>query len=265
LPEPRRGVDDNANTRERKLPSSGDFAMRALSLLSLLASVSWISAADKDGWINLLDSANTTGWKKVDKNWIFAKSVEIEKEKGTKLVAGDSGEVWVNGTTGRVNDLVTKESFGDCEVHVEFLIAKKSNSGIKFHGMYEIQILDSFGKKELTGDDCGGIYPRAEVRTKYQHIDKGISPKLNAAKPAGEWQTLEVVWRSPRFNDKGEKTENAKVVKATLNGQLIHENQELKTHTGTNWTKKEVATGPFMLQADHGPVAFRNVKIRPIK
>jgi hypothetical protein len=265
LPEPRRGVDDNTHTRERKLPTSGDFEMRALSLIALLASMSWLTAADKESWITLLDSANTNCWKKVDKNWIFAKSVELEKEKGTKLLANDKGEVWVNGTTGRVSDLITKESFGDCEVHVEFLVAKKSNSGIKFHAMYEIQILDSFGKKELSGDDCGGIYPRAEVKGKYQHIDKGIAPKVNAAKPAGEWQTLDVVWRSPRFDDKGEKTENARIVKATLNGQVIHENQELKTHTGANWTKKEVATGPFMLQADHGPVAFRNVKIRPIK
>jgi len=54
-------------------------------------------------------------------------------------------------------------------------------------------------------------------------------------------------------------------VKATLNGQLVHENQELKTPTGTNWTKKEVAEGPFMLQGDHGPVAFRNVRIRELR
>jgi hypothetical protein len=87
---------------------------------------------------------------------------------------------------------------------------------------------------------------------------------VNAAKAAGEWQTLDVVWHSPRFNDKGEKVANAKIVKATLNGQVIHENQELKTPTGSNHTKKETAKGPFMLQADHGPVAFRNVKIRPL-
>src|SRR5206468_1560851 len=104
---------------------------------------------------------------------------------------------------------------------------KNSNSGIKFQGVYEIQILDSFDtKKELSGDSMGGIYPRAEDKPKYHHIDKGIAPKVNAAKPAGEWQTLDVVWRSPRFDAKGEKVENAKVVRAELNGQLIHDNQE---------------------------------------
>lgn len=46
---------------------------------------------------------------------------------------------------------------------------------------------------------------------------------------------------------------------------MIHENQEVKTPTGANWKKKETPTGPFMLQADHGPVAFRNVRIKPAK
>lgn len=55
------------------------------------------------------------------------------------------------------------------------------------------------------------------------------------------------------------------MVKAEWNGKLIHENVELKHPTGSNWVLKETATCPFMLQADHGPVAFRNVKIRPIK
>lgn len=87
---------------------------------------------------------------------------------------------------------------------------------------------------------------------------------MNAAKPAGEWQTLDVVWNSPRVNEKGEKTANAKVVKAVLNGQVVQEDQELKTPTGSNWVKKETAAGPFMLQADHGPVAFRNVRIKPL-
>ena len=118
-------------------------------------------------------------------------------------------------------------------MHVEFLIAKGSNSGIKFHGHYEIQITDSAGRKELTGDDCGGIYPRAELKPRYRHLDKGIAPKVNAAKPAGEWQTLEATFLAPRFDKDGKKTANARIVKATLNGQLIHQDQELLTPTGT--------------------------------
>lgn len=239
----------------------------SLALAFAVLTISPIAAADNE-WVEVLKSGDSSPWKKIDKNWIFAKEVALDAEKTNRLKAtpADDGPIWVNGTIGRVSDLYTKESYGDLEVHVEFLIAKKSNSGIKFHGIYEVQILDSHGKPDdkLTGDDCGGIYPRAEVKPKYHHIDKGIAPKTNAAKPAGEWQTLDVVFQAPRFDAKGEKTANAKIVKATLNGTVIHENLELKTPTGNNWEKKETPTGPFMLQADHGPVAFRNVTLRPI-
>jgi hypothetical protein len=217
----------------------------------------------QDGWINLM---KPDAWKKFDPAWIVTSEVKLNPEKATQLVAlpVTDGPIWVNGQKGRLPDLITKQAFGDCEVHVEFLIAKNSNSGIKFHAVYEIQILDSIARKELSGDSCGGIYPRADSSMGYKHIDKGIAPKVNAAKPAGEWQTLDVVWKSPRFDDKGTKTANAKVVKALLNGQVIHEDQELKTPTGANWTQKETPTGPFMLQADHGPTAFRNVRIKPV-
>jgi hypothetical protein len=217
------------------------------------------------GWIDLMKS---DAWRKYDPAWITTTEVKLVGDKGNKLkaekVAG--GPVWVNGEKGRLPDLVTKAGFGDCEAHVEFLIAKGSNAGIKFHAVYEIQILDSFGtKKELTGDSMGGIYPRADDSMGYKYLDKGIAPKVNAARPAGEWQALDVVWKSPRVDAKGDKTADAVVVKAVLNGQVIHENQPLKTPTGANWKKKETATGPFMLQADHGPVAFRNVRIKPAK
>jgi hypothetical protein len=215
------------------------------------------------GWIDLMKS---DVWKKFDKGWIAAESVKLDDGKNTRLKAAPAqeGTIWVNGEKGRLPDLITKAAFGDCEVHVEFLIAKNSNSGIKFHAVYEIQILDSFGsKKELSGDSMGGIYPRADDSKGYKYLDTGIAPKVNAAKAPGQWQTLDVMWKSPRFDANGAKIANAIIVKAVLNGQVIHENQELKTPTGANWSKKETATGPLLLQADHGPTAFRNVRIKP--
>jgi hypothetical protein len=50
-----------------------------------------------------------------------------------------------------------------------------------------------------------------------------------------------------------------------LNGQVIHDDVEVKTPTGQAWRDKEVAEGPLLLQADHGPVAFRNIRVRPHK
>ena len=170
--------------------------------------------------------------------------------------------MFINGPKGRTKDLITKENFRDVEIHVEFLIPKGSNSGVKFEGLYEIQIRDTANDKELTGDSCGGIYPRAEEKPKYHHIDDGIPPRVNACLPAGQWQTLDAIFMAPRFDDKGKKTANARLVRALLNGQVIHENVELKTPTGGNWVKKEIPEGPLLLQADHGPVAFRNVRVR---
>ncbi|MCS6866245.1 MAG: DUF1080 domain-containing protein [Gemmataceae bacterium] len=224
-------------------------------------------AADAHGWIDLM---RPEVWRKVDERWIFTDAVKLApnaKGKADAALKGErraSGPIWLNGETGRLPNLITKEAFGDCEIHVEFLLAKGSNGGVKFHEVYEIQILDSYGKKELTGSDNGGIYPRANLE-KGGYLDKGIPPQVNASKPPGEWQTLTAIWRSPRFNEKGEKIAHAMIVKATLNGQVIHENVEVKTPTGGNWMKKETPTGSFMLQSDHGPIAWRNVKIRPLK
>ena len=215
------------------------------------------------GWIDLM---KPTVWKRYDPAWIVTNEVQLDPAKNTKLKAQkiEGGTVWLNGEKGRLPNLITKEKYGDCEVHVEFLIAKKSNAGIKFHEVYEIQILDSYGKKTVDGTDMGGVYPRADLK-KGGYLDRGIAPKVNAARPAGEWNTLDVVWKSPRLDAKGEKTASAMIVKATLNGQVIHENQEVKTPTGGNWMKKETATGSFMLQSDHGPTAWRNVRIKPAK
>ena len=218
----------------------------------------------EEGWIDLM---KPSVWKRYDPAWIVTNEVKLDPEKNNtrlKAVKAENGAIWLNGEKGRLPNLITKERFGDCEVHVEFLIAKRSNAGIKFHEVYEIQILDSYGKKKVDGTDMGGVYPRADLK-KGGYLDRGIAPRVNAAKPAGEWNTLDVVWKSPRLDAKGEKTANAMIVKATLNGQVIHENQEVKTPTGGNWMKKETATGAFMLQSDHGPTAWRNVRIKPVK
>lgn len=239
--------------------------MRLAALILFLASP--VLAAEPADWQELLQTGPNSPWKKIDERWIQSKGVSLDPAKPRSLKPeADSGNVWINGSTGRVGDLHTKTEYGDCEVHVEFLLGKNSNSGIKFQDVYEIQLRDTanLSSDKLSGDSCGGIYPRAELKPRYHHIDKGIAPKTNAAKPAGEWQTLRVVFRAPRFDTTGKKIENAKIIEATLNGQVIHQNQEMKTPTGNNWSKPERPAGPFMLQADHGPVAFRNVKIRAL-
>ncbi len=225
-----------------------------------------LSAADDNGWVDLTGPKNLQVWRGKPTDWIRTDAVAIDEKNPRLLSAKEaSGEILVNGVKGRAKDLLTRADLGDVELHLEFLIPRGSNSGVKFHGHYEIQICDSFGKKKVEGDDCGGVYPRAELKPRYHHIDKGIAPRVNACKAPGEWQTLDVIFLAPRFDKEGKKTANARIVKAVMNGMVIHENQELATPTGNNYTRKEMAKGPLLLQGDHGPVAFRHVRIRPYR
>jgi hypothetical protein len=215
--------------------------------------------------LNLLTD-KLPAWKEPHGDWQEVGGVEIDPKNPRKFVAREGKGVWYNGPKGNARNLFSKQKFADVEIHFEFNIPKGSNSGIKFHSHYEIQILDSFGKKTLTGNDCGGIYPRADViKGRYTHLDKGIAPKVNACKAPGEWQTLDVTFLAPRFDKDGKKIKNAMIAKATLNGQVIHDKQELLTPTGDRWKNKEMFEGPLMIQADHGPVAFRNMTVRVLK
>jgi hypothetical protein len=218
--------------------------------------------ADDERWIDL-SAGNLEAWVAPTGDWFVAGSVVMDPQDPKLLAAKPGTGVLVNGAKGRTRNLLSKQRFSDIEAHVEFLIPKRSNSGVKFEGLYEIQILDSYGVQKPKATDCGGIYPRAELKPTYHYLDEGVPPRVNAARPAGEWQTLDVVFQAPRFDATGKKIANARFVKVVLNGQLIHENVQLQTPTGNAWQDKEVATGPLLLQADHGPVAFRNVRVRP--
>ncbi len=109
-----------------------------------------------------------------------------------------------------------------------------------------------------------GASIRAEEKPSYHHIDHGVPPRVNAAKPSGKWQSLEIAFVAPRFDMAGKKKSNAKFVRVTLNGKVIHENVEVSAPTGAAWRLvSEAPRGPLLLQGDHGPVAFRNIRVRP--
>jgi hypothetical protein len=212
-------------------------------------------------WTDLIGSNGLAAWN-AKGGWQEVADVTLDPVNARRLAPKPGKGVLWNGPNGRSPDMLSKASYGDVDVHVEFLIPKKSNSGVKFNGQYEVQILDSFGVEKPKGSDCGGIYPRAELKPTYHYLDDGTPPRVNAAKPAGEWQTLDVIFMTPRFDASGTKLANARFVKVVLNGKLIHENVDQATPTGHAWPNKEMATGPILLQGDHGPVAFRNIRVR---
>jgi len=204
---------------------------------------------DMSGW-KLKDSNNTKTWK-------IVADVKLDQNDPKKLVAtadaaGETPALFrqpvEHGT-----DIYTEQTFGDCELHVEFVVPKSSNSGVYLMGRYEVQVLDSFGRPDdkLTQGDVGAIYSSAK-------------PSTNASKAPGEWQAFDIVFQAPRFQD-GKKTQNAKFISVKLNGKEIHNNVEAKGPTGGQLFNEEGPTGPLLFQGDHGIVAFRNVRVNEKK
>jgi len=170
----------------------------------------------------------------------------------------------LNGPTGRTSHLFSKVEFGDVKAHVEFMVSKGSNSGVYFMGRYEIQVYDSYGveKDEYPGIECGGIYQRWDESRDPKGYE-GYSPRVNASKAPGQWQTFDVIFRAPRFDDAGRKVSNARFEKVVHNGIIVHEDVELTGPTRAGAYNDEKPAGPLMLQGDHGPVAYRNIRIEP--
>jgi hypothetical protein len=155
------------------------------------------------------------------------------------------------------SDSITTREFGDHQLHIEFLCPvtegkegqARSNSGVYIHGRYEIQVLDSHGMPPAD-NLCGGIYKLA-------------APLVNASKPAGEWQTYDVIFRAPRLESDGSVREKPRIT-VLHNGVVIHNNVELPGTTAGGIGRTMVRTGPLLLQ-DHGdPVRFRNIWAREL-
>ncbi len=199
-------------------------------------------------------------------DWYEAGDAMLNPGQSRLLVGKPGTGVLINGKLGECPSLVTKKrDYRDVEVHVEFMVAQGSNSGIIFHGNHEIQILDSYGIEKPTAGHCGGIYPRAENEPTYHHIDKGSPPRVNAAKQPGQWQTMDIIFQAARFDEDGKKTAHAKFVRVVHNGQVIQENHEVPYACGPNWDRKQFPQGPIIIQGDYGPIAVRNVRIKTWK
>jgi len=167
----------------------------------------------------------------------------VVSQKGTEMINAKGHGV----------DIYSKYVHGDAVIKLEVMVPKGSNSGVYVHGEYEIQVLDSYGRDKNPGrGDMGALYGAAPpTKPKYKKL--------------GQWQTFEIHFRAPRFDAKGKKIANARFVKILLNGGVIHENVEMKGPTPGGVDRKEKPRGPIMFQGNHGPVAFRNIEVYPLK
>ena len=133
-------------------------------------------------------------------------------------------------------NLVTVQKFDDFKLHLEVRVPKESNSGVYLRGRYELQVDDAAGL-EPSSHHLGGLYGF-------------IAPSESVAKPAGEWQSMDV-------------TLVGRMLTYDLNGTNVICNREIPGITGGAIDSVEADPGPILLQGDHGAVDYRNIVITP--
>jgi len=153
--------------------------------------------------------------------------------------------------------IITRKEFGDIQLHLEFATpaeAKGSgqdrgNSGLYIQGLYEVQILDSYGNETYPDGSCAAIY-------------KIAPPLVNASRPAGTWQIYDVIFRAPGFDATGNRIRKA-VITVFHNGVLVQDHLEV-VPTFASELKTEKSRGPIYLQDHNHPVKFRNIWVREL-
>jgi hypothetical protein len=230
-------------------------------------STTWISgfnagAQVAKGQSSVIPLNDLSAFTAAPKNWQITSSVHADLDKVNELSTVKGTGVLVNMVNEKKpgHDLFFNLQHGDLDIEMDYMMAKDANSGIYLQGRYEIQLLDSWGTVNPKSSDNGGIYERwDESKPDGQKGYDGHAPRQNASRAPGLWQHISISFQAPRFDDKGAKIANAKILYVMLNGVLIQENVELSGPTRGAFDKKESGSGPLRLQGDHGAVAFKNI------
>jgi len=203
-------------------------------------------------------------FQSVPDNWELVDDVFFDLNNQNRIKTKPGTGVLLNRLKTRDNGhLVTRFEHGDIDIELDFMMAQGSNSGVYLQGRYEIQLFDSWAVAKPKFSDAGGIYQRwDEGREQGRKGFEGHAPLLNTTKAPGLWQQLKIRFRAPRFDDQGNKIENARFVEVYQNGVLIQKNIEVTGPTRAAMFEDEKPLGPLMIQGDHGNVAIRNIKYK---
>jgi len=180
-----------------------------------------------------------------------------DNDGGRAKWAVKNGVATVNGTGG----ISTKQSFGDCQLHIEWAAPAevkgegqgRGNSGIFMQGRYEIQILDSYNNTTYYHGQAGAVY-------------KQYAPLVNVCRKPGEWQAYDIIYHAPRFDSDGELLRPGTVT-ILQNGVLIQDHVDIMGPTARPGKPKYEAhplKQPLALQDHNNPVRFRNMWIREL-
>ncbi|WP_176956022.1 DUF1080 domain-containing protein [Catalinimonas alkaloidigena] len=234
-------------------PPTWRLALLALSLCSFLG----LQAQTPQAGYTAIPLTDLSAFQSTAGNWTVVGSVTTHPKKAGQFTTTSGTGILVNQPTDKAKaNIMTKQEFGDVDLSLDYMMAEGSNSGVYLMGRYEIQLLDSWGKPNMTYQDNGAIYARWDEAT--QHGYEGHAPGINVSRAPGLWQHLEISFQAPRFEG-GKKVANARILSLSLNGTVLHENVELTGPTRGPAFPEEAATGPLFIQGDHGAVAFRNL------
>lgn len=227
-------------------------ALGTIFACALVAGRTSIGDEGRDGFIELFNGRDLSGWKVKGEgsgHWRVG-AATLDAANPRELAVDPAGHELINARGGG-QDIYSEQEFGDAIIELEVLVPERSNSGIYLMGEYEVQVLDSYGRTEMTQGDMGAIYSAAP-------------PSANASRPPGQWQQFQIRYRAPRFDAAGKKTANARVEQVVLNGVVIQQDVEVQGPTGGSLRNQEGPRGPLLFQGDHGPVAFRHIRVKPL-
>ncbi|MDQ2078208.1 family 16 glycoside hydrolase [Marinimicrobium sp. ABcell2] len=198
---------------------------------------------------------------KPNANWHLVEDVTADGD-ALRTTRGENNTIAVNGEDWADSGyLETHVNVGDSLVRMEFLLPEGSSAGLYLLGRYEVSLADSYGETELEPSDMGGLAHRWNPNQEIPEFD-GVAPASNAANPAGEWQTVEVEFRAPRYDDAGAKTDNALLLSVTVNGEQVQYKTIATGFTRDPIRNWEQPSGPMMIRGDRGPIAIRNFEVR---